>query len=243
MRAASKGRPGAGRRPLARHPPGDRNLADIQDFRWAMVKKSLLAVTAVIQQVDEGLTAGVHDKGFQAFLFRYIRQHAQFTNAAGCAKLGYLFHEVIVDVEDVRCGRRNNKVLMCRPNGTTRCISSGQVNSKLTKGWTIGECSINNVASNRTLTKEWSSSNEILVYPTLFEDKINIELGNELSLTVEVSIYDLNGRILISKRLQQENNIKPSSIVLNTLQLESGYYIMSITNEFGLLKTEKIIKL
>ena len=151
--------------------------------------------------------------------------------------------DVTVDVEDVRCGRRNNKVLMCRPNGSTRCISVGQVSSKLNKGWTVGSCNTSNSANNRASNKSIFTLKEVNIYPTVFENQINIDLQGQNNSYLEVFVHDLQGRILISESEQILQNEYSKTISLNVAQLESGYYIMSIINQNGILKTQKVIKL
>ena len=80
---------------------------------------------------------------------------------------------------------------------------------------------------------------ELKVYPNPFDDYIVLELDNSQTQSLDVSIYDLNGKqIYQNKRsAQQGNNVR-----LNPNIAQSGIYIMKVWSGGQLLKVQQLIK-
>lgn len=75
------------------------------------------------------------------------------------------------------------------------------------------------------------------VYPNPFNDILNINLGNDPSKKVQVSLYSLSGALAYSK----EHLVDNSAIQLELSALNSGTYIMKIKTEFT-QNSSKIVK-
>ncbi|MFD2161777.1 LamG-like jellyroll fold domain-containing protein [Paradesertivirga mongoliensis] len=128
------------------------------------------------------------------------------TNEFGCTASS----TVTITVLDVRCGSKNEKVLVCQKTGSGSnpwvqiCISPNAVDAHLKKGSTLGTCgttSSTTLASspeNETLTLSnslnVSSKNSLTVYPNPFvsETTVSFTLISD-AVKVSLDLYDLKG--------------------------------------------------
>ncbi len=81
------------------------------------------------------------------------------------------------------------------------------------------------------------SKNEVLIYPNPSKNEVyikNTNLGNPIT---KVEICDINGKTILT-----ENNHTNSIDYVKTQSLQSGFYVMKITNNLGLHSIHKLIK-
>ncbi len=84
-------------------------------------------------------------------------------------------------------------------------------------------------------SKNLNPTNQVLVYPTLVEDIVNIKLNASQS-SVVISIINISGQVVASK-----NIINNDVSTMNLGDIPSGLYIMKITDLEG-SRTKKIVK-
>lgn len=97
---------------------------------------------------------------------------------------------------------------------------------------------LNNVQSVRISTNE-NDQIEMNVYPNPAIDFLTVEFSSPIDSKNQIDIFDLSGRILVSKKYHDES----SSIVLNLLTLRAGIYFLILRNSDGqILEQTKIVK-
>ena len=153
------------------------------------------------------------------------------TDADGCTTADAVF----VDVEDVRCGRRNNKVLVCNTNGATKCLSQNKVAAVLNSGGSLGIC------SSSTARTTSNTPNNIRTFPSIFEAGLTVEYIAPSASEADIILFDINGR----KAAQVHNGPIHqgfNSWYVETDQLGSGTYFIRIQSSDGTLSVQKLIK-
>ena len=141
---------------------------------------------------------------------------------------------VTVTVKDVRCGPMLNKVYVCK-NGTTKCITTGQVPSHLLSGWVVGACwmKLDEFVAE--------SENPIAIFPNPASQNAEIVFVMEEDATAEIEIYNLSGQ----KYPLQNNMIngmggQEITHEINVNELPAGIYQVFVTTSYGQVLTEKL---
>lgn len=80
-----------------------------------------------------------------------------------------------------------------------------------------------------------NSENTIKVYPIPASKELTVELGNYDGSSLNIIIYDLNG-----KEVLKLENISTNKVILNTSKLQNSTYLMSILSDNKLIETRKI---
>lgn len=147
--------------------------------------------------------------------------------------------QVNVYVEDVTCGRRGNKVLVCH-RGTTKCLSPNKVAQHLNHGDVLGSCGSNKTGEE--VIEEEMDYTYSSVYPNPATDRVEIVYGFEDDVDVSIDVYDLSGRkiqsiISNSPVLGLDENRISSSVA----EYEAGMYYIIITASNGERLTHKMI--
>ncbi len=83
-----------------------------------------------------------------------------------------------------------------------------------------------------TSSKQKISVSNIQIYPTIISDFVNIKSENPI---ISIQIHSILGTKVLSKDIQSKQT------VLNLVNLESGYYFITINTIEGII-TQKIIK-
>ena len=134
--------------------------------------------------------------------------------------------DVTVNVQDIFCG--NNKVYMCKPNGTTRCIKLNRVQSKLNAGWTLGPCGSNNIKVPNDVFSSLTS-----------EQEYEASGRNQVIENRKVFIYNLNGQMVGNFEVSDKDN---TQYYLNQMNIPRGIYIQMYKDEDGDMTSEKVFK-
>ncbi len=145
----------------------------------------------------------------------------------------YPFHQYTAPGHYIVC------LTVTATNGTTTCTDSYCDSSSVQRvaaGFLMHQ--INVIAQGTTGVKENTLANGLKTYPNPIIDELTIEI--ELSSTVSNYTYtlvDALGKVII------KNNSKDSKTIINTNDLEKGFYFLSISNLDGkLIKTSKLVK-
>jgi len=114
------------------------------------------------------------------------------TDANGCSDTD----DVTVEVLDVRCGKKMDKVLVCHippgnpENAHTICIAPAAVPAHLAHGDYLGPCTDDKSAPVVEIMDELSVS----AYPVPFEDQCRIDLSSQSDAYTIIRITDMLGR-------------------------------------------------
>ncbi len=88
---------------------------------------------------------------------------ATITDAKGCTTVA----SITIDVVDVTCGNKGDKIMICH-NGSTICVASGAVQAHLDHGDNLGGCSANTlsvISGTATLEPATPVEPSMVVYP------------------------------------------------------------------------------
>jgi hypothetical protein len=172
------------------------------------------------------------------------------TDAEGCSA----YDDVTVDVVDVHCGKKNNKVLICQnPNNPhTICVSKNSVPAHLAQGATLGPCgvdpcnepvsqmSFNNLSIDYTFFNVSRTDNEIeellTAYPNPTTGDLRLALKGEHIESVR--ILNMFGGVLEYIENNAENK---SQINISLIDLNPATYILQVESENGNFYTKRII--
>lgn len=102
--------------------------------------------------------------------------------------------------------------------------------------WTKDNTTTFNSQPNCTFlnTNNFGLESKIKIYPNPIENELNIEALEDFE-NLKINLYDFNGKLILSK------TINDNSLKINTSNLNSGIYLISIENELGKFN-QKIIK-
>jgi hypothetical protein len=76
---------------------------------------------------------------------------------------------------------------------------------------------------------------EIIIVPNPAADRINIT-ANRIVENIMISVYDFSGRCFMQTQTAEQNN----TTTINTSQLPNGLYMLTITDQSGLIHKQKI---
>ena len=113
-----------------------------------------------------------------------------------------------------------------------------RIRAKVAGRWPFDDWSnIEKISMDASSVNKFSGCNPITISPNPVSDKLNIQFGTNI-LSAEVTIFDLNGRKLVCKHLQ---DVK-SEIALNVEAFKNGIYFIRINDGESKVKTLKFIK-
>jgi len=150
------------------------------------------------------------------------------TNEYGCSTTC----DITIDVIDVRCGEKNDKVLICHKNQTL-CISANAVPAHLSNHIDdyLGSC-----LSTETRGTSFEDELKIVAIPSPFGNNFLLKINTLSSAPIVVSIFDMTGKLL-----EKGNFSDPQNIPRLGSKLANGIYLVMVNQE-GKMKTVKISK-
>lgn len=169
------------------------------------------------------------------------------TDAQGCSGTD----EVTVFVDDVRCGNKNDKVLVCH-KGKVICIAPAAVKAHLKHGDKVGQCLENTLTKNNSREMPTKSdkakvaennSLKVLNYPNPFTTLTTIQYELPFDCAVSITVYDLAGRV-VSPLVSENKKAGLHTVEFNKSNLTTGVYFFKITATAGvksLTKTSKLV--
>lgn len=150
------------------------------------------------------------------------------TNEYGCSTSC----DITIEVIDVRCGKNNNKVLVCH-NGQSICMSSNAVATHLLNhvGDYLGECS-----SSNKISFDADKDLNVIASPSPFSSTFTLEIYSASEAPVSITVFDITG-----KALETYKDIHIHELPSMGQNLASGTYLITI-EQGGLVETVKISK-
>ena len=159
------------------------------------------------------------------------------TDAAGCQ----IVAEKKITVMDVRCGPRNNKVLVCEPNNRQRCINPFEVPfAVLFNNAEIGACR-NLLTQTRDSKRPIQYSKEppaFEVLPNPNNGSFSIQLNNLFAS--EIRIINQSGRILVVKKIDESINSQRIDMTLG--YAPKGIYYVQVIGRKGVFTSKMIVQ-
>jgi hypothetical protein len=152
------------------------------------------------------------------------------TDAKGCTGTD----QVTVFVNDVRCGSKGDKVMLCH-KGEVICVSPNAVKAHLNHGDELGACT-----TALSITKATEHAGEVDVshqlrlmnYPNPFTNKTTIRYELPFNGVVSVQVFDLAGKVVA----MPVSGHKPAglhTIDFNSKNVSKGTYYYKVTVTSG----------
>ena len=142
------------------------------------------------------------------------------TSASGCTATA----SVTLTVLDVRCGNKNDKVLVCH-NGHSICISPDDVNEHLTShpGDRLGDCPGLSARASAPVAST-GSANELAVYPNPAGDQATVSFRPALDGQAQVMVYNALGQLVASLYEGEVTGGQLYAYSLHSQDLATGLY-------------------
>jgi hypothetical protein len=150
-----------------------------------------------------------------------------------------------VNVVDVRCGTKNDKVLVCHPTGSASnpfvqiCIASAAVPAELAKGAYLGVCAGATVSRDAATENAVVSANELRAFPNPSRGIVQLRLKNFSAGKVQVQVLDANGSAIRS--LQHTVGYSVEDISLDLSRVAAGTYTIKVTSAGTIRYTRVVI--
>jgi hypothetical protein len=149
---------------------------------------------------------------------------------------------ITITVEDVRCGRNNDKVQLCFGN-RNRCVSQSRAATLISRGATFGNCSANSIApSTELMATRLATDTEFTVFPNPSDQATTLTYTAKTDDHIQIQLFDLTGKMIKTVFSGTVLNGNTHQFLLPTEELEHGIYFIrlnSTTN--GQSKTLRLI--
>jgi hypothetical protein len=148
---------------------------------------------------------------------------------------------VTIKVIDVRCGNKNNKVLICKKEGSNKakegCIGAEGVADQLRSGAKLGSCATGMIASDgseRSALDAEVTSVRLTSYPNPFANQTTVSFSvPQAEQKVTLAIFDAVGnRITTLYSGKAEANVK-NEFVFDSTALPAGAYFARLVTSTG----------
>lgn len=163
------------------------------------------------------------------------------TDAKGCTAS---FTRTITAV-DVRCGNKNDKVLVCHKTTSTTnpyvqiCVSANAVASHLANGSYLGACTNNAVTRTSRPSVQEASAKAVMAYPNPSRGIVNLQLKNFAAGKVNVQVVNTLGKLIISKDVNVSYLLQDETLDLQGMP--AGMYQVRIVGNDGVVTTGIVI--
>ena len=144
--------------------------------------------------------------------------------------------EVTVNVIDVRCGNKNDKIMVCHKESATRkktiCIAANEVASHLIHGDALGDCSgfitlsKTNQQATAAFPDEVTGFSFLQSYPNPVNNNLQLQWTAETSGLVIIKIIDIVGRTVLTQPIRQTKGYNYKQFFLS--KLKNGSYFLQM---------------
>ena len=148
------------------------------------------------------------------------------------------FGKVVVNIVDVRCGNKNDKVLVCKKENTKNpvilCVTPGAVPAQLKNGATLGSCGLKQGFEDRM---EPILEPQMTIYPNPNDGNVNVYLKDMGNDNLTIIIRDVLGRVVYEE-------VEPSLMgqYLKKIFLsQSGIYSIAVKTENSLFLEQFVV--
>jgi len=163
------------------------------------------------------------------------------TDSLGCKATA----SATINVIDVRCGQKLNKVLVCVPgrNGNTeQCLTEAQTILALLFGAHLGSCNGSGSAMNNS-GKAFEEAGvgmdkKVTVFPNPNNGSFTLQIAN--INTSEVRVLDQNGRLIVRKLINGVNTTQ--SIYMSLGHLANGIYMVQAISKDGVYTCKMMVQ-
>jgi len=156
------------------------------------------------------------------------------TDSKGCTATT----SITINVIDVSCGNKNDKVMVCH-NGTSICVASSAVQSHLNHGDNIGVCgTYSKIEKSAILTASTSTEPGMKVYPNPTSGEFSIEINSLKATKATITIATVNGQIVEHRDVVLSEGVQ--SFSFNISGKAPGVYLIKVSGIDG-VNTQNLI--
>jgi hypothetical protein len=132
----------------------------------------------------------------------------------------------VVWVVDLRCGPKNNKVVVCH-SGQSTCVEVKSVSDHLAHGDMLGKCTSS--AARQGVEESASPSVSLSSFPNPFTDGLTVEVSGMRAdrIRIQFNLTDQQGRIVFQREVLVEESTH--TVYLQTGSIPSGLYLLQAT--------------
>lgn len=160
------------------------------------------------------------------------------TDANGCSAS----HTIKINVVDVRCGNKNDKVSVCQKTNSDKnpwvqiCINENAVDSHLKNGSVLGQCA----SGGRIGTDaEAIPPMKVVVGPNPTSDEVNVVVDLSAPAPLTLEVFDLRGHLRQSRSVEAAGTRVEQTLKLGSYP--SGLYLLQVSSQAE-KQTVKLIK-
>lgn len=162
------------------------------------------------------------------------------TDAKGCTAT----FTKSVTVVDVRCGNKNDKVLVCHKTGSASnpyvqiCVSANAVATHLANGSYLGACT-NNAITRTSKPATEATARILMAYPNPSHGNFNLQLKGFSTGKVTVQVMNSLGKTVLVKEVSVSYAIQDESLDLKGVA--AGIYQVRVVGADGVATTAVVI--
>jgi len=154
-------------------------------------------------------------------------------NSAGCEATA----SVTIKVLDIRCGNKNDKVLVCH-NGNTLCVDATAIPAHLAHGDKLGNCSsgttLARVNSQSSPTATEAAKQAILtIAPNPFSTRTTLNFNFDEDEEYTIAVYDLKGALVKQLPSGKAKAKELKQVEWKAANVPVGVYIVRLTSNSG----------
>jgi hypothetical protein len=163
------------------------------------------------------------------------------TSLSGCSATT----SALIDVLDVRCGSKLDKVILCKPTGSATnpfveiCVDANAVATDLSKGAKLGSCAqLNNIITKANqsvqqtvpvlLEDEKNNSLKLVIYPNPTEGEFKVRIEGMKNKPYQFMLFDAVGSLIKSSSTQYSSKMLEVSFDLEGRS--AGLYYLYISD-------------
>lgn len=157
------------------------------------------------------------------------------TDSLGCTAIG----SITINVKDVRCGQKLNKVIVCwtsRYGNSESCVNENQAALALLFGAKLGSCS--NPSSRIMQEPAPSDLSGFGIYPNPNTGRFVLQL-RKLTNPI-LRIYDRNGLLVFTQRVNA--GAETQQLVISLPQVANGLYLVQVVAREGIFSNKMLVQ-
>ena len=142
------------------------------------------------------------------------------TDANGCITTA----SRLVNVIDVRCGNKLDKVLVCNvppgypANSSTNCVAANAVDEMLRKGSYLGNCTLQNLVTSKAMQPGLN----LIASPNPTRSSFTLDIRSSNYERAELIVWDATGKLV------ERINVLPNSIIKLGAAYKQGVYMIEL---------------
>ena len=172
------------------------------------------------------------------------------TDGNGCEAIS----SITINVVDLRCGKKNDKILICHTSKgkpTSTCVSVNQLEAHLNHGDLLGPCNTaparrfgqkepakNEVTNKESPVEQQTREKLIKIYPNPTASSFTIQLNHSQNQhKINLRVYDITGRLV-----EEKQNLAPGSILTIGAAYRPGIYQVQL-QQGDVINNTRIVKI